>query len=73
MRVAETQLIATAAPAAGVVVRHSWQKHPLTFVMVFGPGLTTPERCQPRWRLGASTQATPQPNLNKRSDDRKLR
>ena len=27
----------------GVVVRHRWQKHLLTFLMVFGPGLIVME------------------------------
>ena len=43
MRVAEPQLDAAIAPAEGVLVRHSWQKHLLTFLMVFGPGLIVME------------------------------
>jgi hypothetical protein len=44
MRVAEPQLEAVPAPQAdGVVVRHAWQRHVLTFLMVFGPGLIVME------------------------------
>jgi Mn2+/Fe2+ NRAMP family transporter len=43
MRVAETLLDATTMPLQGVVVRRSWQKHLLTFLMVFGPGLIVME------------------------------
>ena len=43
MRVAEPQLDAAIAPAEGVLVRRSWQKHLLTFFMVFGPGLIVME------------------------------
>lgn len=43
MRVAEPQLDAARAPAEGVLVRRSWQKHLLTFLMVFGPGLIVME------------------------------
>jgi len=43
MRVVETQLDATTMPLQGVVVRRSWQKHLLTFLMVFGPGLIVME------------------------------
>ena len=48
MRVAEPQLEAKASPAEGmhppgVLVRRSWQKHLLTFLMVFGPGLIVME------------------------------
>ena len=43
MRVAEPQLDAAIAPAEGVLVRRSWQKHLLTFLMVFGPGLIVME------------------------------
>lgn len=40
MRVEEAQLEVARTPAAdGVVVRSAWQKHVLTFLMVFGPGL----------------------------------
>jgi NRAMP (natural resistance-associated macrophage protein)-like metal ion transporter len=39
-----TEIKAASPPAAkGVVVRHSWQKHLLTFLMVFGPGLIVME------------------------------
>jgi len=34
---------AVGVPAAGVQVRHSWQKHLLTFLMAFGPGLIVME------------------------------
>ena len=44
MRVEEPQLDATATQAThGVVVRSTWQKHVLTFLMVFGPGLIVME------------------------------
>ncbi|HEY4051878.1 MAG TPA: Nramp family divalent metal transporter [Acidobacteriaceae bacterium] len=44
MRVEEPQLKVAATPAAnGVVVRRTWQKHVLTFLMVFGPGLIVME------------------------------
>lgn len=44
MRVEEPQLDLTATPAStGVVVHRSWQKHVLTFLMVFGPGLIVME------------------------------
>jgi Mn2+/Fe2+ NRAMP family transporter len=44
VRVEEPQLDATATrPTRGVVVRSSWQKHVLTFLMVFGPGLIVME------------------------------
>jgi len=40
VRVEESQLDVTATQAThGVVVRSTWQKHVLTFLMVFGPGL----------------------------------
>ena len=40
--VAEIEVVAPPA-AKGVVVRQSWQKHLLTFLMVFGPGLIVME------------------------------
>jgi Mn2+/Fe2+ NRAMP family transporter len=44
VRVEEAQLDAVAKPPTdGVVVRHIWQKHVLTFLMVFGPGLIVME------------------------------
>jgi len=43
MRVAESQLDVTTAQPSGVVVRRSWQKNLLTFLMVFGPGLIVME------------------------------
>jgi Mn2+/Fe2+ NRAMP family transporter len=44
VRVDDAQLDAVANPAkAGVVVRRTWQKHGLTFLMVFGPGLIVME------------------------------
>jgi Mn2+/Fe2+ NRAMP family transporter len=48
VRLATSQLNATTTPAAGVpaagiTVRRSWQKHLLTFLMVFGPGLIVME------------------------------
>ena len=44
MRVEEAELeVITRPPASGLVVRHSWQKHVLTFLMVFGPGLIVME------------------------------
>lgn len=44
MRIEEAELeVTTRPPASGLVVRHSWQKHLLTFLMVFGPGLIVME------------------------------
>jgi hypothetical protein len=43
VRVAETKLDAAATPSPGVAVRSSRQKHVLTFLMVFGPGLIVME------------------------------
>jgi Mn2+/Fe2+ NRAMP family transporter len=44
VRVDDVQLDAVASPAKrGVVVRRTWQKHVLTFLMVFGPGLIVME------------------------------
>jgi Mn2+/Fe2+ NRAMP family transporter len=44
VRVEEPQLDLTATPAStGVVVNRTWQKHVLTFLMVFGPGLIVME------------------------------
>src|SRR3984957_9464157 len=44
MRVEEPQLDLTATPAStGVVVHRTWQKHLVTFLMVFGPGLIVME------------------------------
>ena len=43
MRVAEPQLDAAIAPDQGVLVRRFWQKHLLTFLMIFGPGLIVME------------------------------
>jgi Mn2+/Fe2+ NRAMP family transporter len=44
MRVEEPQLDLTTTPAStGVVVHRTWQKHVLTFLMVFGPGLIVME------------------------------
>src|ERR1700728_990317 len=44
MRVEELQLDVTATQASqGIAVRRSWQKHILTFLMVFGPGLIVME------------------------------
>jgi len=39
VRITEPQLDGAKMPAGGVVVRRPWQKHLLTFLMVFGPGL----------------------------------
>jgi Mn2+/Fe2+ NRAMP family transporter len=44
VRVDDAQLDAVANPAkGGVVVHRTWQKHVLTFLMVFGPGLIVME------------------------------
>ena len=44
MRVEEAQLeVAAATAPTGVVVHRTWQKHVLTFLMVFGPGLIVME------------------------------
>ena len=43
MHVAEPQLEVAERPISGVVVRRSWQRHLLTFLMVFGPGLIVME------------------------------
>ena len=48
MRIAEPEIESVAAhaestPVAGIAVRRSWQRHLLTFLMVFGPGLIVME------------------------------
>ncbi len=43
MRLANPQLQVVEMPVAGVLVRRPWQKHLLTFLMVFGPGLIVME------------------------------
>jgi hypothetical protein len=44
VRVEEAELeVIARPPSSGLVVRHSWQKHLLTFLMVFGPGLIVME------------------------------
>jgi Mn2+/Fe2+ NRAMP family transporter len=44
VRVEQPQLDVTATQAThSVVVRSTWQKHVLTFLMVFGPGLIVME------------------------------
>ena len=44
MRLEEPQLeLATTPAASGIVVRSAWQKHVLSFLMVFGPGLIVME------------------------------
>jgi Mn2+/Fe2+ NRAMP family transporter len=44
VRLEEPQLELATTPAAnGIVVRSAWQKHVLTFLMVFGPGLIVME------------------------------
>jgi Mn2+/Fe2+ NRAMP family transporter len=47
VRVTETELDAAATPVItpirGAMVRRTWQKHLLTFLMVFGPGLIVME------------------------------
>jgi len=43
VRIAEPQLEVAETPVNGVIVRRSWQKHLLTFFMVFGPGLIVME------------------------------
>jgi Natural resistance-associated macrophage protein len=43
VRVEEPQHEDVPVPAKGIVVRRSWQKHVLTFLMVFGPGLIVME------------------------------
>jgi Mn2+/Fe2+ NRAMP family transporter len=43
VRIVEPQLETAAAPIKGVVVRRRWQRHLLTFLMVFGPGLIVME------------------------------
>ncbi len=42
LEVAEIEVVTTPA-SKGVVVRHNWQRHLLTFLMVFGPGLIVME------------------------------
>jgi Mn2+/Fe2+ NRAMP family transporter len=39
----QAQPVMAALPANGVIVRRSWQRHLLTFLMVFGPGLIVME------------------------------
>jgi Mn2+/Fe2+ NRAMP family transporter len=44
VRLEEPQLeVAATETANGIVVRSAWQKHVLTFLMVFGPGLIVME------------------------------
>lgn len=43
MRLAEPQSRVAVMPVNGRIVRRSWQKHLLTFLMVFGPGLIVME------------------------------
>ncbi len=43
MRVMEPQLENPTAVEPGFVVRRPWQKHDLTFLIVFGPGLIVME------------------------------
>ncbi|MGB8481498.1 MAG: Nramp family divalent metal transporter [Acidobacteriaceae bacterium] len=43
MPVVVTEKVASPRTANGMVVRRSWQKHLLTFLMVFGPGLIVME------------------------------
>jgi Mn2+/Fe2+ NRAMP family transporter len=43
MHVIETQPNSSSAETRGVVVRHNWQRHMLSFLMVFGPGLIVME------------------------------
>jgi Mn2+/Fe2+ NRAMP family transporter len=43
VRVADTKLYAVTLPPEGITVRRHWQKHVLTFLMVFGPGLIVME------------------------------
>jgi Mn2+/Fe2+ NRAMP family transporter len=43
VRVAEPEFETAAKAAEGVLVRRSWQKHLLTYLMVFGPGLIVME------------------------------
>ena len=43
MRLAEPQFEPADLPVEGLLVRRSWQKHLLTFLMVFGPGLIVME------------------------------
>ena len=43
MCVTKTQFDAADTPVKGVMVRRSWQKHLLTFLMVFGPDLIVME------------------------------
>ena len=43
MRLTEPTIVVSSTQPAGVVVRYRWQKHLLTFLMVFGPGLIVME------------------------------
>src|SRR5580692_9232481 len=43
MRLMDPEVELTRSPAKGVLVRSAWQKHVLTFLMVFGPGLIVME------------------------------
>jgi len=44
VRLGEPQLEPVSTPTTpGVIVRRNWQKHLLTFLMVFGPGLIVME------------------------------
>ena len=65
MRVEEIQLNVVANPAkGGVVVHRTWQKHVLTFLMVFGPGLIVMEADNDAGAVSTYVQAGSQYGLH---------
>ena len=69
VRIAEPKLetaamLAERVPVAGVAVRRSWQKHVLTFLMVFGPGLIVMEADNDAGAVSTYMQAGGQYGLN---------
>ena len=64
MRVAEPELEVAQHAPAGVIVRRTWQKHVLTFLMVFGPGLIVMEADNDAGAVSAYMQAGGQYGLH---------
>jgi Mn2+/Fe2+ NRAMP family transporter len=65
VRVEEIQLELVANPAkGGVVVHRTWQKHVLTFLMVFGPGLIVMEADNDAGAVSTYVQAGSQYGLH---------
>jgi Mn2+/Fe2+ NRAMP family transporter len=64
VRVAEPELEVAQHAPAGVIVRRTWQKHVLTFLMVFGPGLIVMEADNDAGAVSAYMQAGGQYGLH---------